>query len=178
MLDSESNLREGLAKLSTFSARFDSTTPLSELPIDAADLSGIDHMVDAALYFHEATIDGYAVDPYCLDPALTLIEGLKREFAGSKLIPILEGAGSAISNAKASKTGAALATDLAELMPALEPWLMSGAPSHYKSKGLIAFRDNETRRLWLQDGGLPANPYSSASATVIEWPNPMAEAAP
>jgi Cu(I)/Ag(I) efflux system membrane fusion protein len=178
MLDSESNLREGLAKLSAPSARFDSSTPLSDLPIDAADLSGIDHMVDAALYFHEAIIDGYTVDPYFLDPALTLIEGLKREFAGSKLIPILGDAGSAISDAKNSKAGEALATDLSALMTALEPWLMSGAPSHYKSKGLTYYRDNETRRLWLQEGGLPANPYSSADATVIEWPNPMAEAAP
>lgn len=178
MLDSESNLREGLAKLSAPSARFDSTTPLSSLPIDAEDLSGIDHMVDAALYFHEAIIDGYAVDPYFLDPALTLIEGLKREFAGSNLIPILEGAGSAISNAKNSQSGENLAADLSDLMTAIEPWLISGAPSHYKSKGLIIYRDDETRRLWLQEGGLPANPYSSASATVIEWPNPMTEAAP
>lgn len=178
MLDSESNLREGLAKLSAPSARFDSVTPLSDLPIDAASLSGIDHMVDAALYFHEAIIDGYAVDLYFLDPALTLIQGLKRQFAGSKLIPILDDAETVISNAKVSKTGEALATDLSELMTAIKPWLISGAPSHYKSKGLIYYRDNETRRLWLQDGGLPANPYSSADATVIEWPNPMAETTP
>lgn len=178
MLDSEANLREGLAKLRAPSARFDSNTPLSDLPIDAANLSGIDHMVDAALYFHEAIIDGYTVDPYFLDPALTLIEGLKSQFSGSKLIPILEGAGSAISNAKNSKAGEALATDLSELMTAIDPWLISGAPSHYKSKGLIYYRDTETRRLWLQEGGLPANPYSSANATVIKWPNPMAEAAP
>jgi len=76
MLDSETNLREGFTKLSA--------------PIDAATLSQIDHMVDSALYFHEALIDGYAIDPYFLDPTLTLIENLKGRFAESKLSPILE----------------------------------------------------------------------------------------
>jgi len=75
MLDSESNLREGFSKLSAPAVNFDSSTPLSELPIDATTLSQIDHMVDTALYFHEALIDGYAIDPYFLDPALTLIDG-------------------------------------------------------------------------------------------------------
>ena len=174
MLDSESNLQEGLAKLSAPSAGFDSATPLSGLPIDAVTLSQVDHMVDTALYFHEAIIDGYSIDPYFLDPALTLIAGLKTRFAGSKLIPILEGGETAILKAKTSKTGEGLATDLSELMTALHPWLVLGAPSHYKSKGLIFYRDNETGRLWLQDTGLPANPYSTAGATVIAWPDPMA----
>jgi len=72
MLDSESNLREGFSKLSAPAANFDGSTPLSELPIDATTLSQIDHMVDTALYFHEALIDGYAIDPYFLDPTLNL----------------------------------------------------------------------------------------------------------
>jgi len=100
MLDSESNLREGFSKLSAPAASFDETTPLSELPIDGSTLSQIDHMIDSALYFHEALIDGYAIDPYFLDPTLTLIENLKGRFAGSKLSPILENAETAINGAK------------------------------------------------------------------------------
>jgi len=50
MLDSETNLREGFTKLSAPISNFDATTPLSELPIDAATLSQIDHMVDIAHY--------------------------------------------------------------------------------------------------------------------------------
>ena len=174
MLDSESNLREGFTKLSAPISNFDATTPLSELPIDAATLSQIDHMVDSALYFHEALIDGYAIDPYFLDPTLTLIENLKGRFAESKLSPILEQAETAISGAKENKTGEPLAAQLSQLMTALDPWLTLGAPAHYKSKGLIFYSDDETARLWLQDGGLPANPYSDATAQVISWPDPMA----
>jgi len=113
-------------------------------------------------------IDGYAIDPYFLNPTLTLIENLKGRFAGSKLSPILEKAETSISGAKDNKTGEPLAAQLSDL------WLTRGAPAHYKSKGLIFYSDDETARLWLQDGGLPANPYSSATAQVIAWPDPMA----
>ena len=173
MLDSESNLREGFSKLSAPAANFDSSTPLSELPIDATTLSQIDHMVDTALYFHEALIDGYAIDPYFLDPTLNLIGGLKTRFEGSKLTPILAASETAIVGAKERKTGEPLAQQLADLMSALDPWLTLGAPSHYKAKGLIFYADPETGRLWLQDRGLPANPYSKAEAKVIAWPDPM-----
>ena len=178
MLDSESNLREGLSKLTAPSASFDSMTPLSELPIDAATLSQIDHITDTALYFHEALIDGYAIDPYFLDPTLKLIDGLETQFAGSRLSPILSGTKAAIAQAKETKTDEPLANRLSELMTAFDPWLMQGAPSHYKSKGLIFYSDNETGRLWVQDGSLPANPYSGAEAKVIAWPDPMAGMTP
>jgi len=118
MLDSESNLREGFSKLSAPAANFDETTPLSDLPIDGSTLSQIDHMVDSALYFHEALIDGYAIDPYFLDPTLTLIENLKGRFAGSQLSPILEKAETAIRGAKDNKTGEPLAAQLSDLMTA------------------------------------------------------------
>ncbi len=178
MLDSESNLRERFSKLSAPAANYDETTPLSELPIDGSTLSQIDHMIDSALYFHEALIDGYAIDPYFLDPTLTLIENLKGRFAGSKLFPILDKAETAISGAKDNKTGEPLAAQLSELMTAIDPWLTLGAPAHYKSKGLIFYSDDETARLWLQDGGLPANPYSDAKAQTIAWPDPMAGTTP
>jgi Cu(I)/Ag(I) efflux system membrane fusion protein len=173
MLDSESNLREGLSKLSAPAANFDEYTALSELPIDATALSQVDHIVDTALYFHEALIDGYTIDPYILDPTLKLIEGLKGRFSGSKLFPILEQSETALVGAKDNKTGEPLAQQLSELMTALDPWLTLGAPSHYKNKGLILYADRDTGRLWVQDGGLPANPYSSADSKIIPWPDPM-----
>lgn len=174
MLDSESNLREGFSKLSAPAANFDSSTVLSELPIDGPTLSQIDHMIHSALYFHEALIDGYAIDPYFLDPTLTLIENLKGRFAGSTLSPILAAAETAISGAKDNRAGEPLGAQLSNLMRALDPWLMMGAPAHYKEKGLIFYSDDVTGRFWLQDGGLPANPYSDATAQVIAWPDPMA----
>jgi len=173
MLDSESNLREGFSKLSATAINFDRSTALSDLPVDAATLSQIDHVVDTALYFHEALIDGYAIDPYFLDPTLTLIDRLKARFDGSKLAPILDGSAAAIIGARENKTGEPLAKQLAELMNALGPWLTLGAPSHYKTKGLIFYEDYKTGHLWLQERGLPANPYSNADAKVIAWPDPM-----
>ncbi|GHB03980.1 hypothetical protein GCM10009069_28220 [Algimonas arctica] len=173
MLDSEANLREGLSKLSEPTSGFDSSTALSDLPIDGGTLSQIDHMVDTALYFHEALIDGYSIDPSFLDPTLTLIENLKIRFTGSRLMPILDAAERAIYGAKDNPTGSPLASELSTLMTALDPWLTQGAPAHYKTEGLIFYSDDETGRLWLQDGGLPANPYSNANAQVIPWPDPM-----
>jgi len=118
-------------------------------------------------------IDGYAIDPYFLDPTLNLIDGLKARFEDSKLSPILAASETAIIGAKERKSGDLLAQQLADLMSALDPWLTLGAPSHYKTKGLIFYADQETGRLWLQDRGLPANPYSNADAKVIAWPDPM-----
>ena len=103
-----------------------------------------------------------------------MIENLKGRFAGSKLSPILENAETAINGAKINKTGEPLAGQLSDLMTALDPWLTRGAPAHYKSKGLIFYSDDETARLWLQESGLAANPYSDATAQVIAWPDPMA----
>ncbi|WP_017930862.1 efflux RND transporter periplasmic adaptor subunit [Robiginitomaculum antarcticum] len=174
MLDSESSLREGLSKLSAPAANFDAATPLSQLPIDGQTLSEIDHIVDTALYFHEAIIDGYAIDPYFLDPTLALIDTLKDRFSGSRLSPILDASATVISNAKNTASTEPLASHLSRLMTALDPWLLSGAPAHYKSKGLILYKDRNTGRLWLQEAGLPANPYSSSDAAVVAWPDPMA----
>jgi Cu(I)/Ag(I) efflux system membrane fusion protein len=174
MLDSESNLREGFSKLSAPAANFDGSTALSELPLDSSTLSQIDHLIDSALYFHEALIDGYAIDPYFLDPTLTLIDNLQGRFAGSTLSPILDAAETAIRAAKDNKASEPLAVQLSNLMRALDPWLMMGAPGRYKEKGLVFYSDNETGRLWLQDGGLAANPYSNATSQVIAWPDPVA----
>ena len=175
LLDSEVSLRGGLARLEAPPAVVAGPeTPLSELPIDARTLAEIDHLVDMALYFHEALIDDYRIDPYFVDPALMLGDSLRTRFANTRLVPILENAQAALRSAKESAAGEPLAGDLASLVAALETWLLEGAPAHYDDAGLTLYLEDETGRLWLQLGDAPANPYGTNSATVVEWPDPMA----
>ena len=176
LLDSEVNLREGLSRLqspSTITAGPE--TPLSELPVDAATLAQIDHFTDMALYFHEALTDGYRIDPYFVDPALALGDSLRTQFADTKLVPIIEEAEAALRTAKTAREGEALAGELARLLQALEPWLLEGAPVHYRDAGLSLFQETGTGRLWLQEGDTPRNPYGEAEAERIVWPDPMAD---
>ena len=175
MLDSEVSLRGGFARLEApHPILADPDTPLSELPVDATTLAQFDHLVDMALYFHEALIDDYRIDPYFIDPALQIGDTLKTRFSNTRLVPIIENAQAALRSAKESLTGPALAADLASLMAALENWLLDGAPAHYDTLGLILYLEDETGRLWLQLGGPPANPYGANPATVVEWPDLMA----
>lgn len=170
MLDSEANLRGGLSKLSAPRLDYDAQTPLADLPMSSDSLLDIDHIIDMTLYFHEALIDGYRIDPTFLDPALQRIAALERRYAGSMLSPILSQSKTAITGAKTAQTPAALRDALSGLMQGLDPWLSIGAPTHYKDKGLIRYRDSDTQQMWLQEGNLPANPYSSARADEIAWP--------
>ena len=172
MLDSEANLREGFAKFS--SPTFGPDTPLSTLPLDAEALALFDHFVDAALYFHEALRDRYDIDPYFLDPAIKAGETLKARFPETKLVPIIDGAQTALTAAKDAKSGDALKEKLAALMTALEPWLMNGAPAHYRDLGLGLYREGGSNRLWIEEGNAALNPYSAAEAALVEWPDPMA----
>lgn len=176
LLDSEVNLREGLAKLQTpVAITAGPDTPLSELPVDATTLAQIDHFTDMALYFHEALTDAYGIDPYFVDPALALGESLRRRFADTKLVPIIDEAEAALRTAKIAREGEELAGELARLMGALEPWLLNGAPVHYRDAGLFLFRDTATGRIWLQEGDSPRNPYGGMEAEPVDWPDPMAE---
>lgn len=175
LLDSEANLREGLAKLegpsSSMAAGPD--MPLSQLPVDASTLAEIDHFTDMALYFHEALIDGYRIDPYFVDPALGLGETLRVRFADTKLVPILEEAEVALRAARNAREGKPLAIELTRLMAALEPWLLEGAPVRYRDAGLSLFRETGSGHLWLQEGAAPRNPYGDGGAELIPWPDPM-----
>ena len=178
LLDSEVSLREGLAKLQSPPAIASGPdTPLSSLPVDAATLAQIDHFTDMALYFHEALTDGYRIDPYFVDPALELGETLRMRFAGTQLAPLLEQAEAALRGAKTARESEALAGELARLMEALEPWLLNGAPVHYREAGLSLFREAGTGRLWLQDSKTPQSPYGDAEAERVAWPDPMADTA-
>lgn len=173
MLDSEVNLREGFSKLQAPAATpAGPDTPLSQLPVDASTLAEIDHFTDMALYFHEALIDRYRIDPYFLDPALGLGEALRVRFSDTKLIPILEEAETALRAAKEARRGESLADELARLMQALEPWLLQGAPVHYRDAGIVLFRDAASGRLWIQQGGDARNPYGDGEAETIAWPDP------
>lgn len=175
MLDSEVNLREGFAKLEA-PGTIDATpdTPLQELPVDATTLAGIDHYTDMALYIHEALIDGYEIDGYYVDPALKYGEGLIKQFNNTRLVPIIERASQALHNAKLNPDGEPLAQVLADLITAMEPWLMQGAPIHYREAGVAFFKDDNSGRAWIQEGDDPINPYSDGSATQVPWPDPMA----
>ncbi len=175
MLDSEVNLREGFSKLQAppaFAAGPD--TPLSQLPVDATTLAEIDHFTDMALYFHEALTDRYKIDPYFVDPALGLGEVLRTRFADTKLVGVLEPAETALREAKTAREGVALAATLADLMTALEPWLLEGAPVHYQTAGVVLYREIDTDRLWIQEGGPARNPYGDGDAETVDWPDPMA----
>ncbi|HRX90200.1 MAG TPA: efflux RND transporter periplasmic adaptor subunit [Steroidobacteraceae bacterium] len=171
LLDSEVNLRQGLAKLQAEPMAPD--TPLSQLPIDATALAEIDHFTDMALYLHEALTAGDKIDPLFLEPAIKLGDQLARRYAGSKLMPVLAEGQAALRAAQQAPEGDPLRVQLARLLAALEPWLLTGAPSHYRQVGLALYRDAATDRLWLQKAGVPINPYGAGDAKLIAWPEPM-----
>ena len=176
LLDSEVNLREGLQKFTPPPvSAMGPDTPLSALPVDARTLAEIDHFTDMALYFHEALVDRYAIDPYFVDPALGLGADLRQRFADTRLVPILEEAEAALQAAKAAGSGEALAAELARLVAALKPWLLEGAPVHYREAGVTLLQDQPSGRLWLQEGSAARNPYGEGAAQVIAWPDPMAD---
>ena len=175
MLDSEVNLREGFSKLQAPVAMMAGPdTPLTQLPVDATTLAEIDHLTDMALYFHEALTDNYKIDPFFINPALDLSETLKVRFSNTKLVPILTEAKTALKFAQDSREQADLAHELSRLMAALEPWLLNGAPIHYRDAGLSLFRESDTGHLWLQESKEASNPYGNSPAELVKWPDPMA----
>ena len=173
LLDSEVSLREGLAKLSGPAAKGNPDTPLDELAMDSGTLAEIDHLTDVALYFHQALTEGYQIDPTFLAPAIQAGEALGVRFTGTRLAPALEDAVTALMSATDSTDEVTTRTALDALMTALEPWLMDGAPAHYRDAGLAFYRETETGRAWLQKGSEPTNPYGTAQAEKLAWPDPM-----
>jgi len=173
LLDSEVSLREGLAKLSGPTAGGNPDTPLDELVTDSKTLAEIDHLTDMALYFHEALAEGYPIDEAFLAPAIQAGETLGVRFTGTRLAPVLEGAVTSLESTTNSANEVTTRNALAALMTALDPWLMEGAPAHYRDAGLAFYRETETGRAWLQQGSEPTNPYGTAQAEKIAWPDPM-----
>jgi len=129
------------------------------------------HMVDAALYFHEALIDGYDIDPKQLDPAIEIKTFLWPAFQHTRLAFVMTDAVAALELAKSAKTESELKSALAKLVEALNPWLLEGAPQHYKNKKVLLFKDHDSDRMWLQMAGKPTNPYGSGHAMKVDWPD-------
>lgn len=172
MLDSEVNLREGLSKLKAPTmSNFGPDTPLSYFSANPQLMAEMDHIVDMALYLHEALVDGYKIDPYFLDPAIKAAQDAASRFTDTQLVPVVNGANDSLVRAKDAGDEASLASALIELMRALDPWLIEGAPSHYQDVGLVLFRDEGSHRLWVQEGARARNPYrKDGSAIIIDWP--------
>ncbi len=166
LLDSESALRESFRKLERLQL------PLSLLKLDERQFAMIDHMVDAALYLHEALVDGYDVEPKFLDPAIEIKTLLWPQFQHSKLAFVMEDAVKALEKAKTAQTESEIQTALADLVVALEPWMRDGAPQHYTDKKVVMFAEQESGRKWVQLADRPINPYGRGEAKIIPWPQP------
>lgn len=162
LIDSESALRESFRKLERLQL------PLSLLELDKTQFAMVDHFVDAALYLHEALIDGYEIEPKYLDPAVEVKTLLWPAFQHTKLAFIMEDAVSAIRKAQASQTESETQAALAEIVAALEPWVREGAPAHYREKKLTLQKDEGSGRMWLQTEGRPLNPYGNGPSSEIK----------
>ncbi|WP_291079093.1 efflux RND transporter periplasmic adaptor subunit [Hyphomonas sp.] len=175
LLDSEANLREGLSKLEAPADTLtDPDAPLSEIPVNAQTLAEIDHFTDMALYFHEALTDGYEIDPLFVEPAIGLAAKLRPQYANTRLEPIIDSSEDALQSAQEADDTEELRIALSRLMQALRPWLLEGAPSHYRDAGLSLYRDEASGHYWLEQGNSPSNPYGGETAELINWPDPMA----
>ena len=175
LLDSEANLREGLSKLEAPADTLtDPDAPLSEIPINAQTLAEIDHFTDMALYFHEALTDAYEIDPLFVEPAIGLAAKLRSQFATTGLEPVIDSSKDALLRAQEANDTEELRIALSRLMQALRPWLLEGAPSHYRDAGLSLYRDEASGHYWLEQGNSPSNPYGGETAELINWPDPMA----
>lgn len=165
LIDSESALRESFKKLQRLQL------PLSLLKLDETQFAMIDHLVDAALYIHEALVDGYDIDPKQLDPAIEIKTFLWPAFQHTRLAYVMTDAVAALELAKVAKAESESRLAFAQLVEALKPWLLEGAPQHYKTKNVLLFKDHGSERMWLQMAGKPANPYGSGHAMKIDWPD-------
>lgn len=175
LLDSEANLREGLSKLEAPTETLtDPDAPLSEIPVNAQTLAEIDHFTDLALYFHEALTDGYEIDPLFVEPAIGLAAKLRSQYAMTRLEPVIDSSEDALQSAQEADDTEELRIALSHLMQALRPWLLEGAPSHYRDAGLSLYRDAASGHYWLEEGNSPNNPYGGETAELINWPDPMA----
>ena len=165
LLDSESALRESFRKLQRLQL------PMSLLKLNKNQFAMIDHFVDAAIYIHEALIDGYDLEATYLEPAISVRDAMWPRFKNTKLSFVLNDSAKALEEAKLAKSESEIQAALAKLTTALKGWMLEGAPKHYKSKKVALFTDKESGRIWVQLEGKPINPYSRGEAEQIAWPN-------
>lgn len=160
LIDSESSLRESFQKLQRLKQE------LIDLPLSDAQLAMADHLVDAALYIHEALADGYEVTPEQLQPAREIRDLLWPAFGQTRLGPILDAAEQAIAKAQQARTKSVLLNALHGLSEALQPWVLKGRPRHYVDQDVKLYRDSDDGGLWLQQGGRPFSPYGGQGELV------------
>ncbi|MBF0447299.1 MAG: efflux RND transporter periplasmic adaptor subunit [Magnetococcales bacterium] len=164
MIDSESSLKESFRKLQRIK------TPLDELILTPDELAMVDHFIDAALYIHEALIDGYDIEERMLQPARGIQSLLKSKFGKTKLGSILKQADESMSQAQNARTETEWLAALNQLTNALRPWILEGAVQHYQKKGLVLFRDENHGHLWLQTTAQPFNPYGGKGGLPLTPP--------
>ena len=169
LLDSESALRESFRKLEKLQL------PLSLLNLDRTQIAMVDHLVDAAIYIHEALIDGNDADPKFLEPAISVRDLLWPKFKNTQLAFVLEDATAALRAAQSARTESELRATLEKLVSALRPWLLAGAPDHYRKKKVAFFKEADSPRVWLQLEGQALNPYGDSKAKQIPWPQDNAK---
>lgn len=162
LIDSESSLRESFQKLQRLKLSLD------ELPVSQAQLAMLDHLVDAALYLHEAVVDGYPVSPDQLQPAKEIRDRLWSDFGDTRLGPILNGALKAIEAAQQARSESALLQALHQLVSELQPWLVNGRKDHYQQQGVQLYRDETDARMWLQMAGQSLNPYGQSVGVLLQ----------
>ncbi len=162
LIDSESRLRESFARMRGANA------PLSSLSLTDAELSMVDHVVDAALYVHEALRDGYGIQPAFFDPAMDAAQMMAERYPG-RLAEVMEASSAALETLKAANSLSQLQDGLSELTLAIQPWLLSH-PDRYQGLGLRWYQAGGG--LWLEVGGAQAfNPYGEGVPEPVDWPD-------
>ena len=164
LIDSESALRESFQKLERLKL------PFALLKLDKTQFAMVDHIVDASLYMHEALTDGYDVDPKQLEPAIEVKTLLWPAFQHTRLAYVLADSVKVLEKARSAQTESETQAILADLVNALEPWLMEGAPKHYEDRKVAFYKDAKSGRKWLQLAGKPVNPYGTNEAVLVPWP--------
>ncbi len=164
LIDSESALRESFRKLERLQ------TPIAQITLDSTQQAMFDHMVDGALYVHQAISQGEKIEPKQLNPAVSVTGILLPAFKNTQMEPILINAETALKEIQAAATQSAVKAALAKLIKALEPWLLQGNPHHYAQKNIQLFEDKSTSGKWLQLAGKANNPFGQGDATKVPWP--------
>lgn len=162
LIDSESRLRESFARMQGADA------PLSALELSEAEFAMVDHVVDAALYVHEALRDGYDLQPAFFQPAIDAAQMVANRYPG-RLGTIMEQSAPALGELSEARTASALRGGLDQLVGTIRPWLMS-RPQRYEALGLSVYEADG--RAWLEAGtARPFNPYGEGEPNRVDWPD-------
>nr|VFJ57106.1 MAG: membrane fusion protein, Cu(I)/Ag(I) efflux system [Candidatus Kentron sp. DK] len=165
LIDSESSLRESFRKLQRVQ------TDLATLRLTDDQQATLDHLIDAALYLHEALTGEYELEAGMLASALQAPDLLLPEFRGTKLQFILQDARDALNLATGAVTRKEQQLALARLVLALKPWVTEGRPEYYKDKEIKLYLDRNSGNYWLQLEGDVLNPYDRGHAVEVALPD-------